>query len=62
MIRKLMLTDFTEGGRRNEGGSGMIQLELNITTGQKKYLTRTTDWMLPLVLAHDKTKTSSHYK
>ena len=35
---------------RNEGGSGMIQLELSYktsTTGQHKYhTTTTTDWML----------------
>ena len=44
---------------RNEGGSGMIQLELSYkasTVGQHKYLTTTTDWMLQLVLVHDKTK------
>ena len=37
----------------------MMQLELNYKTstiGQHKYLTATTDWMLRLVLAHDKTK------
>ena len=44
---------------RNEGGRGMIKLELSYktsTTGQHKYLTTTTDWMLRLVFAHDKTK------
>ena len=44
---------------RNEGGRGMIQLELSYKTstiGQHKYLTATTDWMLQLFAAHDKTK------
>ena len=44
---------------RNERGNEIIQLELNYKTstiGQHKYLTKTTDWMLQLVLAHDKTK------
>ena len=43
---------------RNEGGRGIIQLELSYKTtiGQHKYFTTTTDWMLELVLAHDKTK------
>ena len=44
---------------RNEGGRGMIQLELSYKTstiGQHKYLTTTADWMLQLILAHDKTK------
>ena len=43
---------------RNEGGRGMIQLELSYKTstiGQHKYLA-TADWMLQLILAHDKTK------
>ena len=44
---------------RNEGGRGMIQLELSYKTstiGQHRNRTTTTDWMLQLVLAHDKTK------
>ena len=44
---------------RNEGGRGMTQLELSYKTStiaQHKYLTTTTDWMLHLVLANDKTK------
>ena len=44
---------------RNEGGRGMIQLQLSYKTsniGQKNYLTTTTNWMLHLVLAHGKTK------
>ena len=44
----------------NEGGRGMIQLEFSYKTStisQHKYLTTTTtDWMLQLVLAPDKTK------
>ena len=50
---------------RNERGRRMIQLELSYKTstiGLHKYLTTTTDWMLQLVLAHDKTKKSSPYK
>ena len=44
---------------KNEGGRGMIQLELSYKTstiGQHKYRTTTTDWVLQLVLAHDKQK------
>ena len=44
---------------RNEGGRGMIQLELSCKTstiGQHKYLTITPDWMLQLVIKQDKTK------
>ena len=43
----------------NKGGRGMIQLELSYKTptiGQHEYLTTTADWMIQLVLAHDKTK------
>ena len=44
---------------KNKGGRGMMQLELRYKTstiGEHKYLTTTTDWMLQLVLPHDKTK------
>ena len=44
---------------RNEGGRGLMQLELSYKTstiGQHKYITTTTDWMLQLFVAHDKTK------
>ena len=44
---------------RNEGGRRIIQLELSYKTstiGQHRYLTTTADWMLQLVLTHDKTK------
>ena len=47
----------------NEGGRRMIQLELShktSTIGQYKYLTTTTDWMLQLVLTHDRTQ-KAHY-
>ena len=39
----------------------MIQSELNYITniGQHKFLTTTTDWLLQLFLAHDKTKKGS---
>ena len=40
----------------------MIQPEFSYkisTIGQHKYLTTTADWMLQLVLAHDKTKAHS---
>ena len=39
----------------------MIQRDLSYktsTVGQRKYLTKTTNWMLQLVLAHGKTKKS----
>ena len=47
---------------RNKGGRGMIQLELSYKTstiGQHKHLTTITDWMLQLVLAHDKTNSQN---
>ena len=46
---------------RKLGGRRMIQRDLNYktsTVGQRIYLTKTTNWMLQLVLAHDKTKKS----
>ena len=42
---------------RNEGGRGIIELELSYKTstiGKQKYLTKTTDWMLQLVFANNK--------
>ena len=44
---------------RNEGGRGMIQLELSLKTttiGMQKYLETTKDWMLQLVHNHEQRK------
>ena len=41
--------------RRNEGGRGMIQLELSLKTtafGLQKYLETIKDWMLQLINIH----------
>ena len=48
---------------RNEGRRGMIQLQLSYKTstiGQHKYLTKITDWMLQLLLTHNKEKKAHH--
>ena len=45
--------------KREDGGKGLIKLELankTIAVGRKKYLDKTTEWMIQLVNRHEKQK------